>query len=137
MEPVGAKLEGRIHFNGDRSMNTLMATTPELAIYRALNKLGYYEGTDFTFQSKLLGGRDVKGGAIADFEIYNPHIVIRCQGEYWHYGQSSVVAKDELQKLAIESSGIPVIDIDAEDALRNANYYVKEALDLISHSRES
>jgi len=116
-------------------MNTLLATKPELAVYSALVDLGYMPGVDFIFQSKMLGGRDVKGGMIADFEIPALSIVIRVMGEYYHYGRADAEARDELQMLALESSGITVVDIDAEDALRNAKFYVSEALKGISHAK--
>ena len=118
-------------------MNTLLATAPELAVYRALTDLGYMPGVDFIFQSKMLGDYGEKGSARADFEIPALSMVIRVMGEYYHYGNPSAEARDELQMLALESSGITVVDIDAEDALRNAKFYVQEALKGISHSRSS
>ena len=109
-------------------MNTMLATTPELAVIRALESLGYRMGVDYEFQSKMMGGRDVKGGMIADFLIFSLKLIIRVQGEYYHYGRADVEARDKYQKEALTSQGYTVVDINAEDALRNARYYVEKAL---------
>lgn len=105
-------------------------TAPERAVYNVLIKLG----VPFEFQSKMLGGRDEKGGLIADFTIPSLMLIIRVQGEYYHYGRPSVEARDLFQKEALTSLGWTVIDILGDDAVSNANYYVSEALKGISHA---
>ena len=107
-----------------------MMSTPERAIYQALTHLGI----EFIFQSSMLGGREIRGGLIADFQVPSLSLVIRCQGEYFH-SRSDTKARDELQKIALETSGWRVIDIDATDALRNALFYIQEAIRGISHAR--
>uniref|UniRef100_A0A6H2A5E6 DUF559 domain-containing protein n=1 Tax=viral metagenome TaxID=1070528 RepID=A0A6H2A5E6_9ZZZZ len=104
-------------------MNILMATVPEMAIYRALTKLE----VEFTFQAQMLGANREKGSTIADFQIPSLSLIIRCVGEYWHSDAETKV-RDMLQKEALESQGWRVVDIMAEDALANAEYYVREAL---------
>lgn len=109
----------------------IVGTKPELAVYKVLTDMG----VSFEFQSKMMGGRDVKGGAIADFFIYDLNLIIRVQGEYFH-SQTVTKARDTIQKLALENSGYRVIDLMAEDVLRNARFYVQEALRGISHAHE-
>lgn len=109
---------------------SVAATLPEMAVMKALESLGI----QFEFQSKILGEYREKGSAIADFYIPSLSIIIRVHGEYWHYGREDVQARDDIQKLALESQGITVVDINAEDALRNAKYYVSEALKGISYA---
>lgn len=112
---------------------SVVATVPELAVMNALESLGYRMGVDYEFQSKMLGDYGEKGSARADFYITSLNLIIRVQGEYWHLGNPQTEARDELQKLALESQGIKVVDILAENALRNAKYYVSEALKGIEH----
>ena len=113
----------------------IMMTTPERAIYNALLRLGYKDGEDFFPQAKMLGGRSVRGGLVADFKIPSLGLVIRIQGEYWH-SRSDTKARDELQKISLTSSNWTVIDIMAADALANPIYYIKEAIRGVSHARK-
>ncbi len=112
-------------------MTTLIGSTPELAVYGALKKLG----VDFVFQSSQLGGRNVRGGAIVDFLIPSLSLAINVQSFYWHYGNPDRIAQDRMQQLALEGQGITVIYIDEEDILRNVDYFVREALQFRDHSR--
>ncbi len=109
----------------------LIATKPEMAVYQALSILGI----DFQFQSKLMGGRGTRGGSVADFLIPSLALIISCLGEYWHFAFGSTMIRDKLQQTALEGQGWRVVYIDAEDALRNAAYYVKAALRGISYSK--
>ncbi len=104
-------------------------TRPELAVYNALTKLGI----EFEFQSKMLGGREVKGGLIADFYLPSHSLVISVVGLYWHL-QSDTKARDILQRIALESEGIRTIYIDEDDANKNATWYVQEAMRGVDHS---
>lgn len=112
----------------------VLMTTPERAVYRALIRLGYKDGVDFFPQSKMFGGRQVKGGLVADFQIPRLSLIIRVQGEYFH-SRSDAKARDALQKIYATGEGWTVIDIMAEDALRNAYFYVQEAIRGVSHAR--
>lgn len=108
-------------------------TLPEYLVFMALIKLGY-EGR-FIFQSSQMGGRETKGGTVADFEIPELSLMIFVQGEYWHYSQPGRVAQDKIIASQLEAQGYVVIFIDEEDALANATYYTKEALAFRDHSK--
>lgn len=115
-----------------------VGTAPEWAVYWALTKLGYRDGEDFTFQSSQLGVRYEAGAAIVDFLIYarQPLLVIRVQGEYWHYEQGgSRMAVDLFQRQELESKGFEVVDVDEDMVLRDPLFYVRAALEGIEHSR--
>ena len=109
-------------------------TNPEHAIYRALEQLGYKEGEDFIFQSSQLGGRMSRGGLVLDFFLPGLNLGINVQGIYWHYQRSGQLAIDRIQRAALESYGITIVYIDEDDALKNARYYVEEALRGVDHS---
>ncbi len=112
-------------------MSPVMATAPELAVMGALQKLNIL----FEFQSKMMGDYREKGSLVADFYIPELSLVISVIGEYWHYGRPDTEVRDMMQRIALEGEGKRVIYIDAEDALRNAAFYVSEALKGIDHSR--
>ena len=111
-----------------------VATAPEQAVYRALEGLGYKEGQDFFFQSSQLGGRMTRGGVVADFMLPALRLAIQVQGFYWHYSRSGQMAIDRIQEAALNSIGITVIYIDEDDALRDARFYVEEAIRGVDHS---
>ena len=106
------------------------ANKPELAVYRALTKLGEV----FSFQKPLMGGRNVRGGAIADFLLPEYSLIISVIGWYWH-GSLETKARDRMQHIALASYGYRVIYIDEADANENAEHFVKEAIRGIDHSR--
>lgn len=114
-------------------MTTLIGTTPELAVYNALISLGY-EGR-FSFQSSQMGGRIELGGVVLDFYIPELLLGISVLGEFWHYRRPGQLANDLVRAAALESMGIHVIYIDEVDAMRNARYYVSEALKGNDHSK--
>ncbi len=111
----------------------IQATAPELAVYNVLVKLIGIE--NFTFQSAFLGGRQSPGGVIGDFYIPSLALIISILGIYWHYQKPERMAQDEAQNLALSAQGIKTIYIDEEDAMRNAVYYVQEALEFNDHSK--
>lgn len=85
-------------------------TLPELLTYHWLER----KGRLFDFQSSLMGGRLIMGGAVADFLIQDlvpgGLVVWRVQGDYWHT-QPERARSDFLQKerLLTESyMGVPV-----------------------------
>jgi very-short-patch-repair endonuclease len=100
-----------------------IATIPEALVARELDKLG----VDYEFQSQTLGYRGEKGSALSDFVLPYFGLIISIIGIYWHSGTSSR-AKDMLQKVMLARQGYTVIYITDEQTLRNAGYYVKEAL---------
>ena len=109
---------------------------PEWWAYWALLRLGLRDGIDFIYQSGVLGGRLQRGGAVADFEILDPPMVIAINGEYWHYYRGSgKQALDDLQRFQLSDHGYQVITIDVDDLERDPIYYMSQALQGIDHSR--
>lgn len=108
-----------------------MGTLPEWLVYQALEKLNI----DFDYQSSQMGGRLDKGGAVIDFYLPGYGIGINVNSIYWHYNRPGQVVSDELQRESLEGQGIIMIYIDEDDILRNAFYYVSEALKGNDHSR--
>jgi len=82
-------------------------TTPERILFGWLRQHGF----TFAFQSPLMGGRAVPGGAIVDFIIYDkfPPLIIRIMS-YWH---ESVDAKwrDQIQLAGLTELGYRVEDV--------------------------
>ena len=109
-------------------------TEPEYRVYVALRGLGYIEDVDFIFQSSQLGGRVVRGGIVLDFYLPTLGLGINVQGAYWHYGRHGQIAIDLHQRGAAEAAGIHIVFIDEADALRNARWYVEEAIAGRDHS---
>ena len=108
----------------------------EIAVFNALLRLGKRPGVDFTYQSKQFGGRVAKGGRILDFEIYDPPLGINVQGVYFHYEKGSAIIQSDIRTRSfLASMGITLIFIDEDDALKDAMYYVREALQYRDHSR--
>jgi len=107
-----------------------IGSEPEWYAFQALTSLR----VDFTFQSQLMGGRTVLGGAIVDFIIPNLNLVIGIQGTYWHYSSAGRIASDKAQRIAIESTGTRVIWIQEEDITRNPIFYIREALQYREHT---
>ena len=103
-------------------------TRPEFMVFESLERKGYRSdysdppGNDFRYQAGLLGGR-VAGGAVADLLVESApagRVVIRVQGEFWHYGDDAQKAADMLQALALESAGFVVVDVLAQDTITEA-----------------
>jgi very-short-patch-repair endonuclease len=100
------------------------ATRPEFMVHEALERRGLLSpfsdppGFDFDYQVPLLGGREL-GGAVVDFVIESiaPPVVLRIQGEFFHFADDETEARDIVQKLAIKSLGFTVVDIVAQDTL--------------------
>jgi len=105
-------------------------------VFNALLQLGKRPGVDFSFQSKQFGGRIDKGGRVLDFEIYEPRMGINVQGVYFHYEKGSAIIQSDIQTRAfLAAMGITLIFIDEDDALKDAKFYVREALQGKDHSR--
>jgi len=106
-------------------------TLPEFLVFRELTRLRI----EFEFQSSQLGGRQEKGGAILDFYIPSMNLGINIMSHYWHYGRPEGIVNDKLQREMLLASGIDIVYVDEEDLLRNAKYYVTEALAGNDYSR--
>ncbi len=115
--------------------STWKGSKPELAVYIALTQLGYREGRDFTYQSPIAGGRMEYGGAVLDFVIPAVNVAINVQSIYYHLGDPYAHKHDEMIRVLVEGMGLKLIYIDEEDALKNAGFFVKEAIRGIDHSR--
>lgn len=109
---------------------------PEWIVFNALIDLGKQPGVDFSYQSRLLGGRVERGGFVIDFEIFNPPgLSINVQGIYFHYEQGQgVIQKDRLLREMLAAQGTTLIFIDEDDLNENPKYYVSEALRFKDHS---
>ena len=109
---------------------------PEFLVYQELLRRGLREGFDFRYQSKLIGGRLDKGGAVVDFLFFNPpDLAINVQSEFFHYQTAELRTHDELQRIALEGQGVTVIYIDESDIVKNVGFFVSEALRFRDHSR--
>jgi len=107
-----------------------IGSLPEFLVFSELIRRGLQEGTDFTYQSPLLGGRAERGGLVVDFIFSNPPgLAIGVQGEYFHQNQGAQVqARDKMARAQLAGQGITLIFIDAEDILEDVEYYVGQAL---------
>jgi len=100
----------------------IVGTLPELCAYSWLDKRKIV----FEFQSSVMGGRRISGGAVLDFLIYglsaNGVLIWRIQGEYWHTGPD-VELKDRVQAARLRNlkiGGVPVVGV--VDLWENAIY---------------
>jgi hypothetical protein len=110
---------------------------PEIAVFNGLLQLGKKPGLDFSFQSKQFGGRIEKGGRIIDFQFIDPpDLAINVQGTYYHYERGSAFVESDVRTRSfMASQGVTLIFIDEDDALKDAKFYVREALAYRDHSR--
>jgi|GEM_PF-4054466 len=115
---------------------TATSSKPELVVYTILLRLGLRPQVDFTYQSKMMGGRSERGGAIIDFVFENPPgLAINIQGEFFHYEQGTAQIRNSLiDRELLAGQGITLIFIDAADLERDAEFYVREALAFRDHS---
>lgn len=91
----------------------IVGTLPELCGYDWLERRKIV----FEFQSSVMGGRRMSGGAVLDFLVYglsaNGVLIWRIQGEYWHTGPE-VERKDFVQKMRLRNlkiRGVPVVEV--------------------------
>ena len=101
---------------------------PEYWIYRAIIRTGRLEEVDFIYQAKRFGGRIQRGGAIVDFEIFNPHVGINVQSDYFHNRTTNQRAHDRLLRAQLEVNGFRVEFIDETEAVNRPDAAVREAL---------
>jgi hypothetical protein len=63
----------------------------------ALEKLNL----EFMFQFSIMGGRNIRGGQVIDFVVFNPNAIpVFIQGEYWHNAKKET--EDMLKQAAAE-----------------------------------
>lgn len=108
----------------------------EWAAMWGLKRLGYQEGVEFTYQQAAIGGR-LPGGAVLDFFFPDLSLGLRVQGIYFHYDKSggNSQAADQAQRVALESSGVRVVDMDEDQLLNNPIPVIKNAINGIDTSR--
>lgn len=112
--------------------DTFMGSLPEWAIYWAHTALGRIPFQDFQYQYSF------DGSTIFDFYEFAERIAIEVQGLFWHYEfQGSSVANDQQRKIRAEATGLTLIFIDEDHALRDPIFYLREALAYRDHSRAS
>lgn len=108
----------------------IYATELEARVFLWLEKQGYREGVDFSFQSSVFGGRQEAGGQVADFILYTGYsypLVIRVMGEYWHE-KPAQTQKDDAAKSILESFGFAVVDVWEKDIMQALNSTMEAAL---------
>lgn len=110
-----------------------MGTYPEYLVYQQLVRMVI----NFDYQSSQLGGRSERGGLVLDFYIPSLSLALNVQSTYWHYGRPEARQADRIQREALEAQGLRVVYLDEEDLIRNAKYYVTEALEGRDHSLAS
>ena len=84
--------------------------------------------TDFIFQSSKMGGRQLAGGAVVDFDFPFLLLAWRVQGERFHIGNPETEARDAMQKLGLTGAGYTVIDVFAQDVIERTEYVLSRAL---------
>lgn len=105
-------------------------TYPEFLVFEYLEEeANLVSGTDFIFQSSQMGGRQVAGGSVVDFEVMSHQVFIRVQGVFFHVGDPQVEGRDIMSKAAIESAtGWEVVDVFENDLYERRDYTVAQAL---------
>ncbi len=102
-------------------------TYPEFLAFDWLVRKGLEPMADFIFQSSRMGGRQLYGGAIVDFDFPQMMLAWRIQGEYFHIGNPAKEASDIMQKFNLSTIGYTVVDIFAQDLLERRNWVLTHA----------
>jgi len=102
-------------------------TFPEFLVFDWLVKKGLEPMDDFIFQSSRMGGRQLYGGAVVDFDFPSQRMAWRVQGEFFHIGNPAKEASDIMQKMNLAAVGYIVIDIFAQDVLQRRNWVLSHA----------
>lgn len=103
-------------------------TYPEYVAFSWLERHGYEPYVDFIFQSSQMGGRQLYGGCVVDFDFPWFPMAWRIMGEFWHVGAPATEGRDAMQKLALTSYGYTVIDIYAQDVIARADWVLGNAI---------
>ena len=78
---------------------------------------------EFMFQFSIMGGRNIRGGQVIDFVVFNPNAIpVFIQGEYWHNAKRE--SEDLLKQAAAEQEfkTKPVILMGEETDTRDKAY---------------
>lgn len=109
-------------------LSKLEGTLPERMVQSWLERNAAQLGVDWAKQTAQLGGRDLAGGAVVDFQIYAPvRMYWRVQGLYFHRQNAGVIARDRLQKLALSPYG-EVIDLWEDQIYIDVDGVCRDAL---------
>jgi hypothetical protein len=113
-----------------------LATLPEWYIYWALtNRLHKKDGEDFRYRGETQFAQGLSGQTQLDFEMLDGSgIAIEVQGNFFHYEQGSAKLIQDQVRAQDLAPFVTVIDIDEDDALRDPEYYTREALAGHDHS---
>lgn len=88
-----------------------VGTLPERIVWKWLDDHDHL----YTYQLAEMGGRDVAGGAVIDFTVYDlaaQPVTIRVQGDYWHGSQfPERQARDDEQATRLRQMGYIVLDL--------------------------
>ncbi len=98
------------------------------AIYWAAQRRFGSEGDAWYFQYPYTGGIPYAGGVTTDFWFYNYQIAVQVAP---FRGKPS--ASDLMQRIALESVKVQLVEIDSEDALRSPAAALDDALRGIQH----
>jgi hypothetical protein len=115
-----------------------IATLPEWYVYWALTqRLHKREGIDFSFRGSVAYAAGLAASTSLDFAMLDgSQIAIEVQGLFWHYQQGSAkMVQDYVRQSALAGLGMwKIVNIDEDDALRDPEFYVREALQGRDHS---
>lgn len=114
---------------------------PEYLVFKVLTQKvrpRMVEGVHFIMITAFeRGGRGQLGGLEADFMFMDPpNLAFEIQGIYWHYQQGGAqLMREAADRGIFESRGIRLVHLDEDDLLEDAEFYVREGLRGIDHSR--
>jgi len=116
-----------------------VATKPEWYVKWGLDRNDKIEGVDYDYRGEVELISSLATAAQLDFTMTDgSQIAIEVQGIHWHYELGfNKIAQDEVRRTELITSGWHVIQIDEDDALRDPEYYVREALAGRDHSYSS
>jgi len=103
-------------------------TFPEFLVFRWLEKKNLSPNADFYFQSSRMGGRQLWGGCVVDFDFPSERLAWRIQGEFFHVGNPAKEASDIMQKMSLSTKGYIVVDIYAQDVLERLDWVLTHAI---------
>lgn len=104
-----------------QALQGVPGTLPERIVWKFLESGDYV----YQVQSSVMGGRDIIGGSVVDFLVYNIYqspVAIRVMGDYWHGSAfPGTQAKDDEQQQRLSSQGYLVVDLWESDLYRAAD----------------
>lgn len=132
-EPSYQEDPGYLAFQAEHGL----ATYPEYLVYWWLTtKRGYEEFRDFWYQVSFGGGRQERGGMIADFvlseSITSRRTVLEVMGQAFHtrpvYRAAETLAMDVMRKAIYESLGFEYVRVLDTDLVDRLDYTMSRAI---------